>query len=75
VDEFRGFSFDVVITVCDSAREACPIFPGDNKKIHHSFDDPPYLSRDTQKEEVSLSHYRRVRDEIRDFIIGLPDLL
>jgi arsenate reductase len=54
--------FDAVITVCDDANEACPIFPGAGRRIHWSFDDP---SRATGTEEEQLATYRRVRDEIR----------
>src|SRR6478672_11734668 len=41
VDEFDGQRFDYVITVCDHAKESCPIFTGTVKRLHHSFDDPP----------------------------------
>jgi arsenate reductase len=75
VDEFLNIPFDLVVTVCDSARETCPFFPGGGKKVHRSFDDPPYLAAGAANEEEALAHYRRVRDEIRDFIVGLPDLL
>ena len=75
VDEFTGIPFDVVITVCDDARESCPVFPGMVKTIHRSFDDPPFLARNSKSEEEALSHYRRVRDEIRSFVKTLPDSL
>ena len=75
VDEFTGTSFDYVITVCDDARESCPLFPGVGKTIHHSFDDPPFLARDAKSEEQALPHYRRVRDEIRSFVETLPSSL
>jgi arsenate reductase len=64
-----------VITVCDNANEACPIFPGKTKRIHVGFDDPPRLARDARSEEEALSHYRRVRDEIRAFIQRMPEVL
>ena len=72
VDEFRGRRFDYVITVCDSARERCPFFPASVAVIHHSFPDPPALARNAVSEEEALEHYRRVRDEIRAFVEGLP---
>jgi arsenate reductase (thioredoxin) len=67
--------FDLVITVCDEASEACPAFPGRARVLHRSFDDPPRLERDARSEEEAMSHYRRVRDEIREFVAGLPGLL
>jgi arsenate reductase len=68
VDEMKGQQFDYVITVCDRAREACPVFPHDAKKLHWSFEDP---AEATGTEGERLSVFRRVRDEIaervRDF--------
>jgi arsenate reductase len=68
VDELAGIPFDYVITVCDNANETCPIFPGKTKHIHVGFDDPPRLAKNARTEEEALSHYRRVRDEIRHFV-------
>ena len=67
-------SFDVVVTVCDSARESCPIFPG-CRRVHVSFADPPWLARDARSDDEALPHYRRVRDEIRRFIESFPEAL
>lgn len=75
LEEFRGIAFDYVVTVCDSAKERCPFFPAKIKVLHRSFDDPPALARNAATEEEALSHYRRVRDEIRRFAEGLPDNL
>ena len=61
VDEFAGQEFDYVITVCDNAREHCPVFPGSYERIHWSFDDPAAARGD---EAAVLSVFRRVRDEI-----------
>ncbi len=61
VDEFAGQKFDYVITVCDNARERCPVFPGRYERIHWSFDDPAAAEGD---EAAVLSVFRRVRDEI-----------
>lgn len=72
VDELKDVDFDYVVTVCDSAAEACPIFPGNARVVHHSFDDPPRLAKEAATEEESLGHYRRVRDEIKAFVETLP---
>jgi arsenate reductase (thioredoxin) len=61
-DEFSGQPFDYVLTVCDSAKESCPIFPGKDERIHWSFDDPAAAEGD---EASRLAVFRRVRDEIR----------
>ncbi len=63
--------FDVIVTVCDSAREACPLVPG-ARVIHVGFDDPPRLARGARRDDEAMPHYRRVRDEIRAFIETLP---
>jgi arsenate reductase len=72
---FKNIRFDWVITVCDAANESCPIFPGNVKRFHVSFDDPPRLARNAKTEEETLGYYRRVRDEIRRFIESLPQSL
>lgn len=66
-----GLRFDIVVTVCGHARETCPVIPGVYKAVHAGFDDPPTLARDAHSEEEALAHYRRVRDEIRDFVKNL----
>ena len=68
VEELRSVPFDYVITVCDQAHEACPVFPGRTKQVHVGFDDPPRLAKGARTEEEALGHYRRVRDEIRRFV-------
>jgi arsenate reductase (thioredoxin) len=65
VKEFDGQKFDYVITVCDSARESCPVFFGRAVRLHHSFEDPTAL--DSSKEE-RLNLFRRVRDELRSYL-------
>jgi arsenate reductase len=75
VDELKDTALDFVITVCDAARESCPIFPGRTPKIHKGFDDPPRLAQAATSREQALSHYRRVRDEIRQYVESLPDSL
>jgi len=75
LDEVRDIPFDYVVTVCDNAHESCPLFPGRTKVIHVGFDDPPRLAKGAKSEEEALSHYRRVRDEIRRFVESLPESL
>ena len=62
VDEFAGRSFDFVVTVCDNARDACPVFPGGTARIHWSFEDPAAL---IGNETERLAEFRRIRDQIR----------
>ena len=69
--EFKDIAFDLVVTVCDKARESCPVWFGKAEKLHRSFEDPPFLAKEAGTEEEALAHYRRVRDEIRDFVAGL----
>ncbi len=64
VNEFSGQNFNYVITVCDNAKESCPVFPGNVKRIHWSFDDPADATGD---ESEKLAVFRRVRDEIRSY--------
>jgi arsenate reductase (thioredoxin) len=61
VDEFTGQHFDYIITVCDNARDSCPVFPGSAERIHWSFDDPAAVEGD---EETRLQAFRTVRDQI-----------
>jgi arsenate reductase len=73
IDELEVKNFDWVITLCGHANETCPFFPG--RKIHKGFDAPPKLTAGAATEEKKLVHYRRVREEIRDFIMTLPESL
>lgn len=75
VKELLDVPFDFVVTVCDSAAENCPVFPGKARVVHHSFDDPPRLSEGAKSEEEALGIYRRVRDEIKAFVETLPKAL
>lgn len=75
VDDLKDVRFDYVITVCDNANEACPVFPGRTKRIHVGFEDPPRLARDAKSDEEALVHYRRVRDEIRRFVENIERTL
>ncbi len=65
VDEFAGREFDYVITVCDNARETCPVFFGSAKKLHHDFEDPAAAAGSKQER---LAVFRRVRDEMRAYL-------
>jgi arsenate reductase (thioredoxin) len=70
VDEFAGQEFDYVVTVCDNAKESCPVFPGKTERIHWSFEDPAAVEGDW---ETRLASFRRIRDEIRAKFRGLVD--
>ncbi len=69
VDELQDRPFDYVLTVCDNARESCPIFPGRSTRIHKAFEDPAAF-QGTEQERLAL--YRRVRDEIRAYLKTFP---
>jgi arsenate reductase len=73
--ELGSREFDFVITVCGHADENCPFFPAKTRVIHHGFDDPPKLAESAAGEEEALVHYRRVRDEIREFMYLLSEQL
>lgn len=75
LDELPVKDFDVVVTLCGHAQESCPFFPGKTRRVHHGFDDPPALAKTAKSEDEALAHYRRVRDEIRNFVAGLPESL
>lgn len=66
VSEFEGQHFDLALTVCDNAREQCPIFLNATRTIHHSFDDPVAVQGE---EPERLAAFRRVRDEIRAYFL------
>ncbi len=73
VEELPLQKIDYVITLCGHANETCPIIPG--RKIHRGFEDPPMLAAGARKEEEKMVHYKKVRDEIREFIYTLPQAL
>ena len=66
VEELGGQTFDYVITVCDNARETCPVFFGTAEKVHRSFEDPPTPHVGTYEERLGI--FRRVRDQIRVYL-------
>lgn len=72
--ELPEVTFDYVVTVCDSAKENCPYFPG-GKVVHVGFQDPPALTKDMTNEDEILAVYRRVRDEIEVFVKDMKKVL
>jgi len=72
VDELAGTRFDRVVTVCDDARESCPIFEHATEVVHAGFPDPPRLAAAAAGEAEAMEPYRRVRDAIRDYVLELP---
>lgn len=75
LDELPADRMDYVVTVCGHANETCPVLPARIKRIHAGFDDPPKLAANAKSEEEALTHYRRVRDEIREFIEHIDEHL
>jgi arsenate reductase len=69
VEEFTGQSFHYVLTVCDNAKESCPIFPDGTAMVHRSFEDPAAFEG---SEEERLALFRRVRDGLRRYLRGFP---
>ena len=65
LDEYVGEAFDLLVTVCDEANEACPVFPGARERLHWSFPDP---SKAAGTEAQKLVAYRRVREALRERI-------
>jgi arsenate reductase len=65
VDEFAGQPFDYVITVCDNARESCPVFHGKAERIHRAFDDPAAVAGEWDER---LAAFRRVREEMAEWL-------
>ena len=65
IDEFEDLSFEYVLTVCDNAKESCPIFPGHANRIHRSFSDPAAVEGG---EGERLAAFRGVRDQIRTYL-------
>ncbi len=75
VDEFSEVEFDFVVTVCGHVNETCPVFAGEAKVVFAGFDDPPKMAKEFDDEDRKLDCYRRVRDEIRDYVMSLPEAL
>ena len=72
-DELGGVQFDLVVTVCGHADQNCPTLPGDPPTWHVPFDDPPRLAANAETDDEKLEVYRRVRDEIRKFVLQLSE--
>ena len=72
IDDLCGIKFDYVITLCDNAAENCPIFPGKAKVVHKPFQDPYFA---TGSDEHVMAEFRKVRDQIKDYIKTLPESL
>jgi len=64
IDEYRDIAFDIIITVCDHARERCPYIPGKARRFHHNFPDP---ARATGSPEDIMKQFNAVRDEIKSY--------
>ncbi len=70
VDEFAGQAFDYVITVCDNAKESCPVFPAETRRIHWSIDDPVAIQG---TREQRLARCREARDQLREYLRGFVE--
>ena len=68
LDVYDGQRFDLVVTVCDNAKQNCPVLFTEGTTLHHTFEDPPALAAQESSDEAKLAHYRRVRDEIKEFV-------
>jgi arsenate reductase (thioredoxin) len=71
IDSLGIIEFDYVITLCDNAREACPYYPAKTELIHKGFDDPPSLAKETKNYKEVINIYRKVRDEIKEYVMSL----
>ena len=69
LDEYGEAFFDYIVTLCESAATSCPVFPGDGEKIHHSFPDPAAA---TGSKEENMVMFRKVRDELKQFLLSFP---
>ncbi len=75
LNSLSSIDFDFVVTVCDNAAASCPTAPKGTRVIHIPFGDPPKLATSAATAEEAMKHYRRVRDEIKNFVLTLPALL
>ena len=70
LDEYAEREFDYIVTLCDHAAKTCPLFPGSGERIHQGFSDPA-AAEGSREEKIEM--FRRVRDELKEFILSLPD--
>ncbi|HAE39470.1 MAG TPA: hypothetical protein DCG57_12650 [Candidatus Riflebacteria bacterium] len=75
LSELESLEFDLVVTVCSNAHESCPLFPGKAKVVHVPFDDPPALAVGLSDSEEIMVPYRRVRDQIGEFVKSIDKLI
>ncbi len=75
LESVQATRFDLMITVCDNAAKSCPRPLAGAKTIHVPFDDPPKLAANAVDDDEAMAHYRRVRDEIKAFVLTLPKML
>lgn len=72
IDEFKNISFDYVVTLCDNARENCPIFPRRTKLFHKTFEDPSFM---TGSEQQIKTAFVKLRGRMKAFIEKMPKIL
>jgi arsenate reductase len=72
VEELKNIDFDYVVTVCDNARENCPIFPRETKHFHKAFVDPTFM---TGTEQQIKAAFVKLRDQMKEFIAKMPEIL
>lgn len=72
INELNERDFDYVVTICENANLNCPSFPGKTKRIHHAFDNPTRIAKTMTSQEEVIDLYRRVRDEIKEFVSMMP---
>jgi len=75
IEELEETDFDYVITLCDDAKENCPVFPGNVRHLHVPFEDPVVLAESARDEKTAYKYFIRVRDQIRTFIATMPKSL
>lgn len=75
LSELENLNFDLVVTVCSHAHQSCPLFPGKARVVHVPFDDPPALAAGLSDQEAIIAPYRRVRDQIGEFVKSIEKLI